>query len=297
MKNKNKKFLLSVLFVSTLFFCGVQEAKAVPYECNSAEECKRVCNNGESGAYKFCWDPNPLLGGDECCTQGYKTGIRKEDEECANQRDCAAGLYCRTPAFESVDDKECKKKLNDGERCESGMVVSFDNCKFGCLTEHYYQGVADADSGAVTYECGVPGERHETSLSVGSGAQVTDDSVPGETVGTSRIVTCGRPGQPMCHLCDLIAGFNNVIQYLMRIAIGIALLAIMIGGVMYIVSAGDTGMMDMAKNAIKNAIIGFILIFTAFLIINTTITYLGAKSNLGINIISWGKFDCTPAAR
>ncbi|EKD46823.1 MAG: hypothetical protein ACD_67C00055G0004 [uncultured bacterium] len=117
------------------------------------------------------------------------------------------------------------------------------------------------------------------------------------------IITCGR-GQSMCTLCDLIAGMNTIIKYLMKIAVGVALLAMTIGGVMYIVSYGDKGMIDKAKGAIKNAAIGFAVIFAGYLIINTTISYIGSrkdeatgKSTFGMNITSWGEFDCSAQDR
>lgn len=134
------------------------------------------------------------------------------------------------------------------------------------------------------------------------GAQA-DDLVPGIQDDPSGIIQCGRPGQRMCTLCDLIKGINTVIQYIMKIAIGIAILAITIGGVMYVVSAGDSGLIEMAKTTMKNAVIGFVLVFAAFLIINTTMQYLGTKKNaqgeptFGFNITSWGQFDCTAGSR
>jgi hypothetical protein len=92
----------------------------------------------------------------------------------------------------------------------------------------------------------------------------------------------------------MLKGMNKIIHYLMDIAIGVALLAMAIGGVMYVVSAGDTGAIETAKGTIKNAAIGFVIIFAAYLIVNTTITYLGASSTLGMKTATtWGEFDCT----
>lgn len=123
------------------------------------------------------------------------------------------------------------------------------------------------------------------------------------TAGEGGIIKCGRGGS-MCTLCDLISTMNTIIQYLMKISIGVALLAMAIGGVMYVVSAGDTGMIDNAKKTIMNAAVGFVIIFAAFLIIDTTINYLGAKkdpktnaSTFGMNITSWGQFECAARDR
>lgn len=114
----------------------------------------------------------------------------------------------------------------------------------------------------------------------------------GVSNANAALVTCGT-GQDMCTLCDLIAGMNRIIQYLMKLAIGVALLAMTIGGVMYVVSAGDKGFADKAKGAITNAAWGFVIIFAGWLIINTTITYLGTYTNLGIQGVgSWGNFEC-----
>ncbi|MDD5463689.1 MAG: hypothetical protein PHP62_00965 [Candidatus Moranbacteria bacterium] len=107
----------------------------------------------------------------------------------------------------------------------------------------------------------------------------------------AAIITCGR-GQDMCTLCDLIAGMNTIIQYLMKLSIGVALLAMAIGGVMYVISAGDKGLADKAKGAITNAVVGFAIIFAGWLIINTTINYIGTKPGMGIGVTSWGNFEC-----
>jgi hypothetical protein len=137
----------------------------------------------------------------------------------------------------------------------------------------------------------------------GANGQIDNSAVLPGNAQNGGIIACGRPGQSMCTLCDLIRGMRIIIDYLMKIAIGVALLAMSIGGVMYVVSAGDTGLIDKAKGAIKNAAIGFVIIFAGFLIINTTIEYLGARktvdasgattSMFGIKMTGWGNFDCT----
>lgn len=127
---------------------------------------------------------------------------------------------------------------------------------------------------------------------------VAAQTVAGQKGAASELVKCGRAGEQMCTLCDLIRGLNYVMQYIMKIAIGVGLLAITIGGVMYVVSAGDKGMIDQGKGTMKNAGIGFVIIFAGWLIINTTISYIGSKTSgdsggtLGIHVTSWGQFEC-----
>jgi len=121
----------------------------------------------------------------------------------------------------------------------------------------------------------------------------TSSSTASTTTSSGGIIKCGRSGS-MCTLCDIIKGFNDIIKYIMKIAVGVALLALAIGGVMYVVSAGESAAMETAKTTIKNAATGFVIIFAAYLIINTAITLLGTNSTLGMKTTTtWGQFDCT----
>ncbi|MEI8344259.1 MAG: pilin [Candidatus Moraniibacteriota bacterium] len=123
-----------------------------------------------------------------------------------------------------------------------------------------------------------------------------DNMVPG-TTASGGIISCGRGGQPMCTLCDLIIGIHAIIIYLLKIAIGLALTIFTVAGVMYIVSVGNSGMIELAKGAMKNAILGFVIILAAWLMINTLLLVIGARTNLGITGVTvWGKFECAAAA-
>jgi len=68
-----------------------------------------------------------------------------------------------------------------------------------------------------------------------------------------------------------------------------ALTFIVVGAVMYIVSAGNTGMIEMAKGAMKNAAIGIIIVFVAWVFINYVTMAVGATPDLAAG---WWKFKC-----
>jgi hypothetical protein len=115
-----------------------------------------------------------------------------------------------------------------------------------------------------------------------------------EAKAAESIIACGKTKDTMCTLCDIIKTIHTVIDYLMKIAIAIALAVFTAAGIMYIVSAGGSTMINMAKSAMTNALIGFIVLFCAFLIIDgIVIPALGANKDLGIGVTGWGKFDCT----
>ncbi len=180
-----------------------------------------------------------------------------------------------------------KTAADCGKACYSKGYVSYvllDNTKYADLATNMALPTNSLANIPDSYKVA-------SNNNVAGGPQIANRLVPGQTTDNSGLIKCGRPGQNMCTLCDLIKGINDIVQFLMKISIGIALLAITIGGILYIVSSGDSGMMDKAKSAIKNALIGFIIVFSAYLIVNTTIVYLGTKTDLGISA-HWGTFDC-----
>ncbi len=106
-------------------------------------------------------------------------------------------------------------------------------------------------------------------------------------VGVNRgLVTCGKSGtgkENACGLCDLVRGMKTLVDYMRTIMVFISLAVITAMGVLYIVSAGNDGMITMAKNGIKFSLIGLAIILSAWLIVNTVIfSIFGAKSDLGV---------------
>lgn len=77
-----------------------------------------------------------------------------------------------------------------------------------------------------------------------------------------------------CTLCHLIKLGADVIAWIMQIMTIVAVAAIFAMGILYIISAGDQGMMQKAKGGIWAALIGFALILSAWLIVNLVLTLL-----------------------
>jgi hypothetical protein len=270
---KNMKFLKQkriafIFLVAAMLFLGVQKVKA--------DTCSAIPTGGcdSSNSQRTCY-----CSGTSVSTDTSKNTISSLGATpiCCSQFQDACITACKNANYVSVVLVDPGYGLNTAANALSNISM---------LT---------ANASTPTVPTAAPTAAVPTATS----SQIQSGSIPGTSVNAgSGIVQCGRPGQQMCTLCDLIKGFNTVIQYIMKIAIGVALLAMAIGGVLYIVSAGESAMMEKAKSAITNAAIGFVIVFAAFLIINTTMQYLGTiKTNgeptLGIAIISWGQFDCT----
>ncbi len=66
----------------------------------------------------------------------------------------------------------------------------------------------------------------------------------------------------------------SVISWALGIAGSVAVLYLIIGGFLYITSSGDESKLEKAKNTIKNAIIGIVVILLALVIVFTINTAL-----------------------
>jgi hypothetical protein len=122
------------------------------------------------------------------------------------------------------------------------------------------------------------------------------------SVSAAGLVPCGDGNDPngtgtnqQCTLCHLVLGIQGLIDYGFKIFVGLALLMMVVGGVLYIVSAGDHGLIDMAKGILKNTLYGFAFVLLAWLLVNYTIFLLGA--NVGIDVAgrTWDNFTCSTA--
>jgi len=112
------------------------------------------------------------------------------------------------------------------------------------------------------------------------------------SVSQAALVPCGKSEEAMCTLCDFIVGIKGLVDYGFKIMVVVALAMLIISGVVYVISAGNEGMMTTAKSLLKNVLIGFSIILGAWLIINTAMWVMGTKSDLGIGVESWNKFNC-----
>jgi multisubunit Na+/H+ antiporter MnhB subunit len=90
----------------------------------------------------------------------------------------------------------------------------------------------------------------ETNLNVGSGVECAKgDDVPTTLFGQGSI-------------------FTTIVNVLLFIIGAISVIMLIIGGIRYTTSAGDSGNVTAAKNTIMYALIGLIVAFLAFAVVN-----------------------------
>lgn len=229
----------------------------------TSDDCNQSCANmGGFTAFSFNYTANQTI----TKTPGDAVNVAEHTCSCSSTAPYSNAI---TGTFAVANDSECISLCQSS----NSKVYQFDKNAWKDVPAKTAAVTAPVNPQAISNIVG------------GAGAKPSDDSNKG-------LVKCGNTGQPFCRMCDIIIGMNVIIKYAMGIAVFVALAAITIGGVMYIVSAGDQGMTTNAKEVMKNAGIGIVIIFAAWLIVNYTMVLIGTNDKFGITQTGWNNFQC-----
>jgi len=100
--------------------------------------------------------------------------------------------------------------------------------------------------------------------------------IPVLALAQAPFVRCGNPGQSQCTICDLFATLIYIYNFLvLNIATPLAILGLTIGGVFILISAGNPNLLGTGKKILWAAIIGLLLVFCSWIIINTILSAIG----------------------
>ena len=93
-----------------------------------------------------------------------------------------------------------------------------------------------------------------------------------------------------CNVCHSVILANNIVGFLINLSAMIAFLSLVVGGFIYVVSSGSSSLLANAKNGIKKALQGFIIIFVAWIVINVIMIMFGYDDPLGDG--QWHILNC-----
>ncbi len=105
--------------------------------------------------------------------------------------------------------------------------------------------------------------------------------------------------EPPCQLCHIFVMFDNIIDFLLVPSgsnafppvLLIALVMIVIGGVMYFFSGGNPGTLETAKKLLTSVIIGLVIVYGAWLIVDLFFNLIGVNSWTGLGE-GWWTINC-----
>ncbi len=118
------------------------------------------------------------------------------------------------------------------------------------------------------------------------------------------LVPCGGEAEPRCQLCHFFVLFKNVVDFLLtKIIPPLAVLMIAIGGFMYVFAyigpsialpgggKGGPALLSQAKKLIVSVIFGLLIIFAAWIIVNTFFQLIGVADWTGLKA-GWWQINC-----
>ncbi len=131
--------------------------------------------------------------------------------------------------------------------------------------------------------------------------------VGGETVHYEGLVPCGKSeartdlGESElvtmpCQFCHIFVMIDGIVDFfLFKLIPPIAVLMLIIGGIMFIFGGGSPTMVSRGKAILTSVVIGLVIIFAAWLIINVLFTALNL-SDFGLGLTGpdkWSQIECT----
>ena len=88
-----------------------------------------------------------------------------------------------------------------------------------------------------------------------------------------------------CSIGDISQMIANIVQIILGVVGSLALLMLIWGGINMVISQGNEQKIEEAKNILKNAAIGILIVFGAWIIVNFVIIALGGEATGGLDAI------------
>jgi hypothetical protein len=221
-------------------------------ECQSGKCGNNLCGAEAPGVGQVCLAHDNCVAGDCAGNKCYCALPLKGEGELCVGGECMSGSCvdsrCTTPPLTAK--KICVQKKGEGERCKEHHECLSNYCYYS-LCERLAPGVAPPSPEA-------PKERGIFTRGL-----------------SDACVVYGR-----CGTCDILVVANNVIGFALQIVGGLAVLAIVLGGVLYITSQGNQEQIQHAKMAITAAIIGTLIVLSTWLIVTSIVNALGYNVGL-----------------
>ena len=97
------------------------------------------------------------------------------------------------------------------------------------------------------------------------------------------LVPCGGYGENPCSLCYFFKMFENIMDFVfIGLVPPVAILMLVIGGLMFFFSAGSPGNLAKAKSVMTSTVLGLIIIYVAWIMVNTFFVIIGVSEWTGL---------------
>ena len=98
-------------------------------------------------------------------------------------------------------------------------------------------------------------------------------------VSAQGLVPCGRGTGRMCTLCDLVPLINNIIKFITEVVVlPLSVIAMIAAGIYILTAAGNESQLQKGKAILTYTIIGLVVSFGSWLIVDTIMRGLASGS-------------------
>jgi len=112
-----------------------------------------------------------------------------------------------------------------------------------------------------------------------------------ETAQAQGLIPCGGEAQPPCTLCHVFALLHNIIEFILVIVVPIiAAFLFAWGGFVWLSSMGNPSRVKQGQQILLAAVVGILIVYSAWLFINLLLTSLGVVTFGGTG--NWWEIDC-----
>ncbi len=249
------------------------------------------------------------IAGDDPCGEGLECILREcvaskkeELEPCEpGQNDCEGNLRCHPDREQCWETEECTVHSDcDGEfdTCYSASNACKEGREDGfCITKR-------CDTDCIGNECGF-GSFCDQPTTANPGAEVPDEACnPAEfSEEEEGLVPCGGQihdedgnlvGQEcLCEFRDIFILIHNLIDdfIITILAPLLAVLMSVVGGFYVLLAGGNPSRVKTGQQIFKWAILGYLLILSSWVVVNTIFQFLGLAEWLGPDNWQWWDLD------
>jgi hypothetical protein len=93
-----------------------------------------------------------------------------------------------------------------------------------------------------------------------------------------------------CQTCDLIKLGNNIVEWLVKIMATVCAIVVAVAGFKMVTAGGDSGAISEAREMITNVVVGFIMLLSAWLVIDTVMKMF--LSDTVTQFGPWHQIEC-----
>jgi hypothetical protein len=99
--------------------------------------------------------------------------------------------------------------------------------------------------------------------------------------------TCNIKGP--CTLCDAVVVTSNIITYLVEIAIPLAVIMIVYGGLRMALAGGNENTFKESRGILTSAVVGLMIAIASWLLVDTLLHVLAGSNSL----LPWDQINCS----